>query len=180
MMIDARKPKIIQILFRKQTLVTMLIILFLLSCSIFNRLDLNSPNSELELDGMRRGMMRHGMGPGMMRFQSPPPPKVETEPTATPGGQATVSYRLDIQPIFNQQCVTCHGGSAGLWLDSYERALLGSSNGPIIVSGNPESSSLYLRITGSHQPLMPLGGESLRPNEINSIRTWIAEGAPNN
>ena len=120
------------------------------------------------------------MGPGMMGFSSLPPPDVAQVPTATPGGKATASYRQDIQPIFNRRCITCHGGSAGLWLDSYERVLFGSSNGPIIVPEDPNSSTLYLRITGRVQPSMPLGGEPLNSNEINIIRTWIAEGVPNN
>ena len=112
---------------------------------------------------MGPGMMGRGMGPGMMGFSSIPPPEVTLIPTATPGGQATISYRLDVQPIFNRKCVTCHGGSAGLWLDSYERVLIGSGNEPIIVPGNPEASELYQRITGRIQPAMPLGGVPLKP-----------------
>ena len=159
--------------------------LFLLSCSFIGRLDWGPPDSDLERPTMGRGsmgpgMMARGMGHGMMGFSSLPPPDVEIMPTATPGGQAAVSYQRDIQPIFNRHCVSCHGGSAGLWLDSYERVLFGSDNGSVILPGDPESSNLYLRVTDRLQPLMPLGWESLSPNEIELIRTWIAEGAPNN
>ncbi len=66
------------------------------------------------------------------------------------------------------------------WLDSYERALFGSSQGAVLVPGNPEPSELYLRVAGRVQPVMSLGGEPLNPDEINIIRTWIAEGASNN
>jgi hypothetical protein len=59
-------------------------------------------------------MMGRGMSPGMMGFSLIPPPEVTQIHMATPGGQATVSYRLDVQPIFLQACVTCDGGSAGL------------------------------------------------------------------
>ncbi len=136
--------------------------------------------------GMGPGMMgRRGMGPGMMGRgmmdgPSGPPPAVTPAPTATPGGSATVSYSRDVQPIFDQNCVVCHGGSAGLWLDSYERVMAGSERGPVVVPGDPEASELYRRITGASQPSMPLGQPPLPPQEIETIRRWIAEGAPKN
>ncbi len=131
--------------------------------------------------GMGPGMMgRRGMGPGMMGGPSGPPPPVTPAPTATPGGSATVSYSRDVQPIFDRNCVVCHGGSAGLWLDSYERVMAGSERGPVVVPGDPEASELYRRITGASQPSMPLGQPPLPPQEIETIRRWIAEGAPKN
>jgi hypothetical protein len=168
----------------KPAILTALVIVLLLSCTIFGRLDWGTSDTDLVLPpmgrrGMGLGMMGRGMGPGMMNFSSLPP-EVTQIPTATPGGQVTISYRMDVQPIFNRECVTCHGGSADLWLDSYERVQLGNSSGPVIVAGNPEVSKLFQRITGRIQPAMPLGGVSLSPNEINMIRIWIAEGAPNN
>ncbi len=130
--------------------------------------------------GMGPGMMGRGMGPGMMGGSSGPPPAVTPAPTATPGGSATVSYSQDVQPIFNQRCIMCHGGSAGLWLDSYERVMAGSERGPVVVPGEPEASELYRRITGVSQPSMPLGQPPLSQQEIETIRRWIAEGAPKN
>jgi mono/diheme cytochrome c family protein len=130
--------------------------------------------------GMRPDRMGRGMGSGMLDLSSAPPPEIPSIPTATPGGQATASYRRDVQPIFERVCVPCHGGSADLWLDGYERVLNGGSGGPVIVPGNAAASELYRRISGQSQPAMPLGGVSLSPEEIKIIRTWIAEGAPNN
>jgi mono/diheme cytochrome c family protein len=121
------------------------------------------------------------MGPGMMGGnQNGQPPPLTLVPTATPGGETTVSYQRDIQPIFTQYCVSCHGGSAGLWLDTYERVLAGGDRGPVIVPSNPEGSELYHRITGQSQPQMPLNGGSLSQRQIEAIQTWILEGAPNN
>ena len=159
--------------------------IFLLGCTFFSRLDWGTPDPGLEWPTMGRGSMKPGMmarsmGHGMMGFSSLSPPEVEQVPTATPGGQATISYIQDIRPIFDRQCVSCHSGSAGLWLESYELALFGSDNGPVIVPGDPDSSNLYLRISGRVQPLMPLGGTPLSPMEISAIQSWIAAGAPNN
>lgn len=121
------------------------------------------------------------MGPGMMSGgRSGQPPATTPLPTSTPGGSATVSYRQDVQPILSQSCVSCHGGSAGLWLDRYERVLAGSSRGPVVVPGDPEQSELYRRITGQSRPAMPLNGSPLSQHEIDVIRTWISDGAPNN
>jgi mono/diheme cytochrome c family protein len=129
---------------------------------------------------MAPGMMGRGMGPDMMGGEYAPPPAVTSVPTATPGGNATVSYRQDVQPIFDRACVACHGGSAGLWLDSYEHVLAGGSSGPVVKPDDPEASELHRRITGLSQPGMPLNGNPLGAGEIEIIRTWIAEGAANN
>lgn len=81
---------------------------------------------------------------------------------------------MDVQLIFNRQYVTCQGGASGLWLDSYERTMHGSSEGPVIEPGDFQASRLYQRITGRVQPHIPLGGVPLSPDEINIIQTWIA------
>jgi mono/diheme cytochrome c family protein len=127
-----------------------------------------------------RGMMGRGMmGRGMMGQGGTPPP-VTPVPTATPGGSATVSYNRDVQPIFNQNCISCHGGSLGLWLDSYEHVMAGSERGPVVVPGDPDASELYRRVTGVSQPAMPLGLPPLPEKDIETLRQWIAEGAPKN
>lgn len=118
------------------------------------------------------------MGPMMDRGGDPP--DTARVPTATPGGDTTVSFSQDIQPILSENCVSCHGGSGDLWLDSYERALAESSGGPVIVPGQPQASELYLRITGESEPRMPLNASQLSDDDIEAIRIWISEGAPNN
>ena len=118
------------------------------------------------------------MGP--MRDRGGDPPDTTRVPTATPGGDTTASFSRDIQPILSENCVSCHGGSGDLWLDSYERALAESSGGPVIVPGQPQESELYLRITGESKPQMPLNASALSDDDIEAIRAWISEGAPNN
>ena len=108
-----------------------------------------------------------------------PPPEVTAAPTVTPGGTASVSYRRDLQPIFDRQCVDCHGGQGGLYLDSYDRLMGGSASGPVVIPGNPQASELVRSIQGVGQPLMP-PDEALPAKEIDFIVTWIAEGCPNN
>ena len=87
-----------------------------------------------------------------------------------------VDYNTEIQPIFNNNCATCHipGYSGGLNLSSYQNLM--STN--VIVPGDYESSLLYIRITLPESAAgdMPPTG-SLSINEIDLIATWIEEGA---
>ena len=117
---------------------------------------------------------------GMMGERSAARPATTPMPTATPGGDASVSYREDVQPIFSRSCVVCHGGTLGLWLDSYESVLAGSSRGPVIAPGMPEQSELYKRVTGTSDPRMPFNLPPLAQRDIETIRIWITEGAANN
>ncbi len=131
--------------------------------------------------GMGPGMMNHGGAPRMMgRGSGSPPPAVTIAPTATPGGNAPISFGKDVLPILTSQCASCHGGQGGLWLDSYEHIMAGGASGPDVVPGNPEASLLYQRITGEKTPQMPLNNPPLTGAEIAAVKGWIAEGAPKN
>ena len=131
--------------------------------------------------GIGPGMMAQGGAPRMMgRGQGVPPPTVTIAPTATPGGASATSFGKDILPILTSQCGSCHGGQGGLWLTTYEQVMVGGQSGPVVVSGKPDQSLLYQRITGETQPQMPLDAAPLTQSQIAAIRGWIAEGAPKN
>ncbi len=94
-----------------------------------------------------------------------------------------VSYGAHVQPLFNQACnfAGCHDDGAhqsALKLTTYDNAVRMLPG--IVVPGNPDGSVLVLRIQGSIGPRMPPGANGLNQNQINGIRTWIAEGAKNN
>ena len=42
---------------------------------------------------------------------------------------AEVDYNLEIQPIFNVRCTSCHGASGGLNLSSYDNLMNGGNDG---------------------------------------------------
>jgi mono/diheme cytochrome c family protein len=108
------------------------------------------------------------------------PPEVTPAPTATPGGAAKVSYRQQIQPILDRECVGCHGGQAGLFMDSYDNLMAGGPGGKVVIAGDPDGSELVRRIKGQGQSRMPPGSAALAQSEIDMFVTWIAEGCPNN
>ncbi len=96
-----------------------------------------------------------------------------------------VSYGVHVQTLFNQACAfsPCHDDgthAGGLSLTSYYNTVFAVPG--IVVSGNPQNSILVMKIEGRGPAgdRMPPGANALNQNQINGIRTWIAEGAQNN
>ena len=96
---------------------------------------------------------------------------------------ADVDFERDVYPVLQRACVECHGAEkkkGGLRLDVREAAFQGGENGAVIVKGKPDASELVRRIAlpKSDDEVMPSRGEPLAKTEIESIRAWIASGAP--
>ena len=84
----------------------------------------------------------------------------------------------DVATIFSDNCTRCHGtgGRAGLNLSSYATAIAGSSNGPVLIAGDPNNSLLVQRIRGEITPQMPRGAAPLSEDQIALIVAWISDG----
>jgi|WetSurMetagenome_2_1015567.scaffolds.fasta_scaffold303038_1 hypothetical protein len=96
-----------------------------------------------------------------------------------------VSYSVDIQPVFDNNCAFsgCHlapGQAAGLQLDAYAHVMQGSQHGAVIIKFDANNSLLVHRLEGTITPSMPLNGTPLPDFTIQKIREWIAQGARNN
>jgi hypothetical protein len=94
-----------------------------------------------------------------------------------------VSFTYHLQPLFNQACNFggCHDGGAHqspLKLTGFGDLVLTIPG--MVVSGQPDQSMLVFRIEGRVGQRMPPGNYPLNQNQINGIRTWVAEGAKNN
>jgi len=94
-----------------------------------------------------------------------------------------VSFGAHVQPLFNETCAFsgCHGDnqpSAGLRLTSYDNLMFNSNQ--VVIRERPDESILVLRIEGRLGSRMPFNRTALTQNQINGVRTWIAEGALNN
>jgi ankyrin repeat protein len=91
----------------------------------------------------------------------------------------TVDFVRDVQPIFREHCVSCHGSEIqmnGLRLDRRADAMRGSTQ-TLIGPGNADGSKLYHRVAGTTLgPQMP-PGHALTPQQIDTIKEWIDEGA---
>ena len=65
---------------------------------------------------------------------------------------------------------------SGLDLRSADSIAKGGEHGPVIISGNPDKSRLFLLASGAEQPSMP-PGKKLAPADIETLKQWIAAGA---
>ncbi len=112
------------------------------------------------------------------------------DPEPDPDPERNVSFSQDISPIFQSSCAVsgCHDSGtqeSGVNLSSYDDAInsVGSQYGEnIINSGNPDDSPLVDKIEPDPQEgqRMPYQRDPLSQANIDSIRAWIADGAPNN
>ena len=106
----------------------------------------------------------------------------------------TATYAGNVQPIYNASCATsavCHGSGAQYVVlsaaTSYENTFLVESNGvngmqgPFILPYQPDASFLYKKLDGTGAgERMPYNGSPLPPDQIETIRNWILEGAAKN
>ena len=94
---------------------------------------------------------------------------------------AQVDFVRDIQPIFAQHCLKCHGAEkqkSGLRLDSRTAALKGGDSGKVILPGESAQSLLIHLVTGlDEEKVMPPKGERLMVEQISLLRGWIDQGA---
>ncbi|MSR30818.1 MAG: DUF1553 domain-containing protein [Gemmataceae bacterium] len=95
---------------------------------------------------------------------------------------AEVDYILQVKPIFESRCASCHGvlaQKAKLRLDHGEFIRKGSSNGPVIVPGKNGKSLLIQAVLGQDRERMPptKEGAPLTPAQVQILKQWIDEGA---
>jgi len=110
-------------------------------------------------------------------------------------GPPTVSFQAQVRPIYTAHCTICHSGSFAsgsldLATDPYRatvdvpslNAFLGQTV-PRIDPGRPDTSYLLQSLLGTpgiEGSRMPLSRPPLAQSLIDTIRAWIAEGAPDN
>jgi DNA polymerase II small subunit/DNA polymerase delta subunit B len=114
-----------------------------------------------------------------------------------PEPQDSVSFKDQIQPIFNADCIDCHvtGGSASLFGidllltegESYNHLVnqvsVQDASLTLVAPGDAESSLLFLKVNSSSPPVgegMPLAGSPISASDQALIRDWINQGALDN
>ena len=94
--------------------------------------------------------------------------------------QAQENLAQEAYAIFQQSCLGCHGEHGAFTEDLIidRAALIGSGT---IVPRNPNASEFLKRLIEDtpEKPRMPWGLPALSPDAIETIRRWIAAGAPN-
>ena len=93
-------------------------------------------------------------------------------------GAPVILFEKDIRPILKAHCFDCHGEGekfkGGLDLRFRRLMLKGSDEGPVIVPGKPERSSLVKMVESGD---MPKREKKLSRQEVGLIKQWIAGGA---
>ena len=97
-------------------------------------------------------------------------------------GYTTASAQQNIAQqayaIFQQNCLNCHGPHGAFTEEIVIESAAGLINSGAVVPGAPIQSELYARLNEADPAKrMPLGGQ-LSPQAIDTIRQWIAIGAP--
>jgi len=94
-----------------------------------------------------------------------------------------VSFYRDVRPLLQDRCQGCHQPAkalGGFVLTSYAALKKGGeSEQPGFEPGKPDESELLTQILprGDEPPAMPKGAPALKPDQIELVRRWIAEGA---
>jgi len=113
------------------------------------------------------------------------------------GCEREVSFAGDVQPILRASCVSCHGASgegvdaSGFSLEGYDSLMKGTKFGPVVVPNSSMSSNLYRVIAHKTDPAIQMPpqheysladgrGYALSEKQIETIGSWIDQGAKNN
>jgi hypothetical protein len=88
-----------------------------------------------------------------------------------------VDYRKDVKPVLQERCYACHGAlgqKAKLRVDSGASLLKAG----VVIPGKPGDSELVIRISSENDATrMPPEGHPLKPEQVEKIKLWIAQGA---
>jgi hypothetical protein len=93
-----------------------------------------------------------------------------------------IEFSRDIRPIFNQNCVSCHGGvrqrNDVSFIYRDEALGVGKSGHRTIMPGNPNASELMVRLAANDpEDRMPYHAPALSRQQVELIRKWIKQGA---
>ena len=99
--------------------------------------------------------------------------------------QKTVDFNRDILPILSDTCFKCHGPDdsqrmADLKLHTREGLFRFEDDVHVVAPGDVEKSELVRRITSNDpdEKMPPTGSDrELKPEQIELLRRWVAEGA---
>ena len=86
-------------------------------------------------------------------------------------------FESEVLPILRAKCTGCHNektASANLSLLTRDALLHGGASGAAIIPGKPNDSLLLSMVASGR---MPITGPKLSPEEINTLRQWIEQGA---
>jgi hypothetical protein len=115
-----------------------------------------------------------GCNDGEVAAPTPPPVVAGGKKVAlTP---APVSFQDNVATVLAERCATCHieDSKGGLNAATFAALMKGGENGPVIVPGKPDESTLVKLIESDE---MPKRGGPLSDELKQDIREWVEKGA---
>jgi mono/diheme cytochrome c family protein len=99
---------------------------------------------------------------------------------------APVDYARDVLPLLSDACFRCHGPDekerkAKLRLDTKEGLYRTEDGITVVAPGKMDESDLVVRVASKDPDEVmppPKSNRQLKPQEIDIIKRWVAEGAP--
>jgi hypothetical protein len=92
----------------------------------------------------------------------------------------TVSYSRDIQPLWDQDCISCHkSGATAPDLTSTNSYSALVTNNKYVIPGNAVGSKLHKSLVADGASIMPTQGK-WSDSKIALVDKWINDGALNN
>ena len=99
--------------------------------------------------------------------------------------QTPVYFEDAVAPILRKNCTACHNSKlseGGLNLETPADLVRGGDSGPAIDLAKVDASLLVTRPSDTAEEIMPpvdnkVGAERLTPNQIATLKTWVAGGA---
>jgi WD40 repeat protein len=91
------------------------------------------------------------------------------------------NFKDHVEPILRAKCNACHNGDAkkgGLATDSFSSLMQGGGSGAVVEPGDADNSRLYLLVAHEEEPKMPPNAAKLPDADLETIKAWIAAGAP--
>jgi len=116
---------------------------------------------------MRRGLHR--------QVSEPVTPAVQTE-----DDQPLSAFRKEIYPIFEKNCLACHGPQkqfAGFRVDQREDWFGGNGGEALILPGQAEASPLIAIVSGTRKNMPMAANHTLTQEDVARIKSWIDAGA---
>lgn len=108
-------------------------------------------------------------------YDEMPPEAIDTAPLPD-----VVSYSKDIQPLWDQDCISCHKPNATppdlTAANSYSALTV---NNKYVIPGNAAGSKLHKSLVGDGAAIMPTSGK-WSDSKIALVDKWINDGALKN
>ena len=108
------------------------------------------------------------------------PPAVRSADPPKPTAEQVEFFEKSVRPILAEHCYGCHGAKkqqSGLRLDTADGARKGTQEGPVIVPGDAEKSSLIRAVRRKGDAPMPPDSE-LTNEQVATLEQWVQMGAP--